>query len=308
MKYVLFAALLLSLNISPAQNLLPLELTSNWLEKIKDLAPNEPTMKVDEKRDILIFSLHTGYEHWTIPHTEAVVKAIAEKSGAFNVHLSKDISMFEPEQLDQFDAIVLNNNCSVGERRNLFWDQLKAEGSLSDEQCLEKAADLEQNLLDYVGGGHGLMVLHGGIVMQNKSAAFGKMVGGSFDYHPKQQVIHVKPTDPSHPLLQGIDPEGFLHVDEPYLFNGAYFDYNFKPLLYMECDEIHGFREPPKEKVKYISWIKNHGKGRVFFSSPSHNAQSMENPALLRFFLDGLQYAVGDFPCDATPIGKMNVP
>ncbi|NOR75818.1 MAG: ThuA domain-containing protein, partial [Draconibacterium sp.] len=56
------------------------------------------------------------------------------------------------------------------------------------------------------------------------------------------------------------------------------------------------------EKIKYVSWIKRHGKGRVFFVSPSHNAQSFEDVRLLKFYLDGIQYVTGDFKCDDTPI------
>lgn len=169
---------------------------------------------------------------------------------------------------------------------------------------MKKAKQLEDNLIRYVSKGHGLMVLHGSIVMQNKSENYGKMVGGSFDYHPVQQMIQVKLVDPNHPLVAAFDGQGFEHVDEPYLFNNAYFDYNFRPLLYMEADKLTGLKTKVEDNIKYISWIKKQGKGRVFYSSPSHNAQSMTNPKLLQFFLDGLQYVMGDLKCDDTPMSR----
>jgi type 1 glutamine amidotransferase len=110
--------------------------------------------------------------------------------------------------------------------------------------------------------------------------------------------------DKNHPLLQAFNGEGFKHVDEPYMFNNAYFDYNFRPLLYMEADKLEGKKEEVKDNIKYISWIKKYGKGRVFYSSPSHNAQSFENPSLLQFFLDGLQYASGDLKCNDSPLSN----
>ncbi len=287
-----------------AQELEPFELSNAWISKIEQSAPSTTTVSVKEKKEILIFSLHTGFEHWTIPHTEAVIKTIAEKSGAYSVTTSKDISMFEIKNLKNFDAIVLNNNCSIGDKRNLFWDVLKNDKALNDQQRMEKAKKLENNLLTYVKDGNGLMVLHGAIVMQNKSSNFGEMLGGSFDYHPKQQKIMVKLVDSQHPLVQAFKGEGFEHVDEPYFFNNAYFDYNFKPLLFMETDALEGMKTNPKDKIKYISWIKPYGKGRVFFASPSHNAQSYENPKILAFLLDGLQYVTGDLTCDDSVIGK----
>ncbi|WP_332910548.1 hypothetical protein [Algoriphagus boritolerans] len=42
----------------------------------------------------------------------------------------------------------------------------------------------------------------------------------------------------------------------------------------------------------------------MMYISPSHNAQSFENPDLLQFYLDGMQYVAGDVECDETPIKK----
>lgn len=295
---------LISAYITKAQSLPEFELSAEWLAKIAEIAPAQPRVPTDGKKHVLIFSLHTGFKHWTIPHTEAVMKLLAERSGAYTVSVSKDIHEFEKKNLKKYDAVILNNNCSVGDRRDLFWDQLKEEPGLNDAQRLKKAKQLEDNLIRYVSKGHGLMVLHGSIVMQNKSENYGKMVGGSFDYHPVQQMIQVKLVDPNHPLVAAFDGQGFEHVDEPYLFNNAYFDYNFRPLLYMEADKLTGLKTKVADNIKYISWIKKHGKGRVFYSSPSHNAQSMTNPKLLQFFLDGLQYVMGDLKCDDTPMSR----
>ncbi len=66
---------------------------------------------------------------------------------------------------------------------------------------------------------------------------------------------------------------------------------------------VKGLKGDNPEDKKYISWIKRYGKGRVLYASPSHNAQSFENPKLLQFFLDSMQYVVGDVKCDESPIG-----
>ena len=306
MKSLLPLFLIFSVYTS-AQELEPFALTNAWISKIEQSAPSTIIKPIEGKKKILIFSLHTGFEHWTIPHTEAVIKTIAEKSGAFSVTTSKDISMFEMKNLKNFDAIVLNNNCSIGDKRDLFWDVLKNDMTLNDQKRMKKAQKLENNLLEYVREGHGLMVLHGSIVMQNKSRKYGEMLGGSFDYHPKQQKIKVKLVDPQHPLVRAFEGEGFEHVDEPYFFNNAYFDYNFKPLLYMETTALEGLKTNPKDNIKYISWIKSYGKGRVFYASPAHNAQSYENPKLLAFLLDGLQYVTGGLHCDESALGKNGV-
>jgi len=305
MKKIFFALLLFS-SVVFSQKLPDFELTDEWLNKIESMIPEQNGFTQKKKKELLIFSLHTGFKHWTIPHTEAVMKLIAEKSGNFNVTLTKDISFFEKNRLKAFDVVLLNNNCSVGPRRDMFWDVLNEDPSLSEARKLEKAQQLESNLINFVRKGNGLVLMHGGIVMQNNSLEFSEMAGGSFDYHPQQQELHLRLAEPDHPLVADFDPEGFSHIDEPYFFKNAYFRYNFKPLLYVELDKIQMKRKRPSDAIKYVSWIKRYGKGRVFYSSPSHNAQSMENPQLLAFFNKGLNYAAGLLKCDDAPMGLPN--
>ena len=46
---------------------------------------------------------------------------------------------------------------------------------------------MENNLIQFVKKGKGLVLLHGAIVMQNNSIDFSDMVGGSFDFHPRNR-------------------------------------------------------------------------------------------------------------------------
>jgi type 1 glutamine amidotransferase len=248
--------------------------------------------------------LHTGFEHWVIPHTEEVFKILGSKSKQFEVIASKDIHQFEKESLSKYDAVVLNNTCSKPDHRHLFWDQLRAESTEDSAAVMTKAQKLESNVIEFVNKGGGLLIIHGGITTFNNSAKFSALVGASFDYHPPQQQVQVKLENPGHHLVAAFPKEGFSHVDEPYFYKNAYANLNFTPLLYFDNAQIRGQR--PNQELKsgktYVAWIRPEGKGKVMYISPSHNAQSFENPALLQFFLDGLQYVVGDVSCDETPL------
>lgn len=142
--------------------------------------------------------------------------------------------------------------------------------------------------------------------MLNNSWDFSRLMGGSFDYHPPQQAIQVRMEDPNHPLVQAFPSEGFNHVDEPYFYKNVYAELDFKPLLYFNNAEIKSQRKGQEltEGKTYVAWIRVEGKGKVMYASPSHNAQSFENPDLLQFYLDGLQYVAGDVDCDETPLKK----
>lgn len=303
MKYlaplILLSALMLHGHFLDAQSVETFELNQDWIDKIMELAPEEPAVKPDKVPKILVFTLSTAFQHWAVPHKTAIMEVLSEKTGAFLMDQSTDIFVFE--DLEGYDAVILNNNCSAGERRDLFWDELGQNKNLSEKEREKMAAGLEKSLIKFVKQGGGLMVLHGAIVMQNNSREFSKMVGGSFDYHPVQQEVRAELVEPDHPLLAGFDGKPFVHTDEPYIFKNAYFDYDFRPLLSMDATALHSLKEEIKDPLIYISWIKPYGKGRVFYVSPSHNAQSFEDPRLLKFYLDGLQYVTGDIPCDDRP-------
>lgn len=287
-----------------AQSLEAIKITEEWKSKIENLAPTQLTVPNVTKKKILVFSKATGFDHWTIPHNAEMLKILGKKTNAFEVHIKYDIEQFEKKNLKKYDAVIFNNCNPSGPDRDLFSDLLRQNTSLSDAEIKNKASVYEANMMAYVAKGGGLMILHGAITVQNNSMAFSKLTGGSFDYHPKQQEIHVKEVDKNHPMVRAFKGKGLVHVDEPYFFKNAYFDYNFRPLLFMEVAQLEGLKKEVKEKVVYVSWIKKHGKGRVFYSSPSHNAHSMDNPELLQFFLDGLQYVVGDLKCDDSPMKR----
>ena len=75
-------------------------------------------------------------------------------------------------------------------------------------------------------------------------------------------------------------------------------------MLFMEISRIKKMRHETKDKISYVSWIKKYGKGRVFYVSPSHNAQSYENARMLKYYLNGMQYVLGDLKCDDTPLNQ----
>lgn len=305
-KLLVGLSILLISNLTFGQDLAVVPITSAWKEKIEALAPSQTRFPSTSSKKILLFSLHTGFEHWVIPHTEEVFKILGSKSKGFVLTASKDIHQFEKESLANYDAIVLNNTCSKPDHRHLFWDQLRAESTGDSVGLMAKAQELESNLIEFVEQGGGLLLLHGGITTLNNSSRFSELVGASFDYHPPQQQVQVKLENPNHPMVAAFPKEGFSHVDEPYFYKNAYSKLDFTPLLYFDNAQIHSQRanQELKSGKTYVAWIRPEGKGKVMYIAPSHNAQSFENPALLQFFLDGLQYVVGDVNFDETPIKK----
>ncbi|MEI7928583.1 MAG: ThuA domain-containing protein, partial [Verrucomicrobiales bacterium] len=47
-----------------------------------------------------------------------------------------------------------------------------------------------------------------------------------------------------------------------------------------------------------VAWARTWGKGRVFYCSLGHNHEIYSNPTVLKHYLAGLQWAIGDFKVD----------
>ncbi len=275
--------------------------TPAWTAKIQSLAPTRATVNA-AKRKVLVFSLFTGFKHDVSPYVDRVFEVLGKKSGAFDATQTVDIEALTPKRLAAYDVLVLNNNCSIAPRRNLFLDELERNPKyrgMTASQRQVRADSLQQSLLDFVAGGKGLVAIHGAATMLNNSAKFTEMIGGAFDYHPSNQELTLSTVDADHPLVAAFRGKGpFVHRDEPYCFKGSYEKLNFHPLLSMQ---VKGVRDPQGRLGKiarYVAWIKPYGKGRVFYCSPSHFPESYETATLLQFLLDGVQYASGDLKCD----------
>ena len=56
-----------------------------------------------------------------------------------------------------------------------------------------------------------------------------------------------------------------------------------------------------------IAWVRKYGKGKVFYCSLGHNPKVFLDPKILQFYLDGIQFALGDIKVDTTPSAQLTV-
>ena len=124
----------------PMHNTAEAQVIDEHRQRIEAAIPNKAIAAPRKNRKLLIFGLNVGYGgHGSIPTANLAFTLMGQKTGAFETVISKDPSVFKPDNLKQFDAVFLNN--TVG---NLFED-----------------AGLRQSLLEFVYGGGGLLGVHG---------------------------------------------------------------------------------------------------------------------------------------------------
>jgi type 1 glutamine amidotransferase len=137
------------------------------------------------------------------------------------------------------------------------------------------------------------------------------MMGGFFAGHPFGK-IKVRNDDPKSPINAAFKGEGFDIQDEMYTFREPYSREKQRVLLSIDISTLQD--DPAKPGCKKgenrqdhdyaISWIREQGKGRVFYCSFGHQHQIWWTPTILQHYLDGMQYSLGDLTADATPSVK----
>jgi hypothetical protein len=130
-------------------------------------------------------------------------------------------------------------------------------------------------------------------------------MGGGFAGHPFRH-ISVKLDDPGSPLAAAFREKGFDITDEIYTFKGAYSRDKVHVLLSIDWENSHLSNGNRDDNDYALSWIYECGKGRVFYCAFGHEHDIFWNTAILKHYLAGIQYALGDIKADATPSAKLN--
>ena len=265
---------------------------------IEAALPATAPVKPLRPRKLLIFSLNVEYGgHRSIPTAEQAFTLMGQKTGAFETVISRDPAVFQRESLAQFDAVFLNN--TVG---NLFTDP-----------------QLRKNLLEFVVGGGGLMGVHGASVAflrwkeggKEDWPEYGIMLGTRGAAHrAADEQVFMKLDDPDHPLLACFGGQGFKLQDEFFRPQRTYSRRRNRVLLSIDTERTDLSNEPRDgayraDKDYAMAWVRQYGRGRVFYAGFGHHPAIFKNPNLLPFFLAGAQFALGDLPAPTLPSGLL---
>ena len=266
--------------------------------RIEAALPSKAPAVPKRPRRLLIFDLNVAYGgHPSIPTANEAFTLMGKKTGAFETVVTKDPNVFKRDSLKGFDAVFLNN--TVG---NLFEDPA-----------------LRQSLLEFVYGGGGLMGVHGTSVAFVRWKEGGKedwpefaamlgMRGASHRANTEQVVMKLE--EPDHPVVAAFGGQGFPMQDEFFRPKGTYSRNRDRVLLSFDLTKTDLAKEPHdgcyrEDKDYAMAWVRQYGRGRVFYTAFGHHPAIFENPKLLEFYLAGTQFALGDLPAPTLPSGKL---
>ena len=143
----------------------------------------------------------------------------------------------------------------------------------------EIGADEEKALLEYVAEGGGFVPLHCASYCFRNSEAVVALMGAQFKRHGGK-VFRTEIVATDHPIMK--DFSGFESWDETYVHH-LHNESNRIVLAYRVDDDG---REP-------WTWIRTHGKGRVFYTAWGHDHRTFGNPGFHNLIERGIRWAAG---------------
>jgi len=115
-----------------------------------------------------------------------------------------------------------------------------------------------------------------------------EMLGGEFDYHREQVRIEAINEDPAHPANAHLPARWNLdgQQEEIYVFKG----YQREAVHELIALDRHPNTGAPGHFP--ISWCREFGQGRVFYTALGHNEQVWQMPAFQQHLLGGIGWAL----------------
>ncbi len=257
--------------------------------KIDAAISNKPFAAPKKARKLLVIESLEGMSHNTIPLTNVMIQRMGEKTGAWTTVFSNDLSNLRYPKVKEYDAIFLNS--IVGE-------------FLPDPA-------MRADLVRYVNEGGGIGGIHGTPWASRNWDEFAEMIGSQSAPHRIENGV-LKVYDKDNPIVRPFNYEDLPFREEYYRFedqgNGRLRWDKVRVLLIVDLDEKvpnstdkpwEGYRRP--DKVYPVAWIREYGKGRVFYNSMGHMTETFMRPEIVGHFLVGMQYILGDVDANATP-------
>jgi type 1 glutamine amidotransferase len=253
-------------------------------------------------KKVLVVTITKGFRHSSIPVAEKVIAELAKKSDAYTVEYAR-VEPNDPEfkgddgkpDKAKVDAAIVK---VCAEKLNptalKTYDAIIFANTTGNLPLPDKEA-----FMDFIKSGKGFVGMHAATDTFHDYKPYIEMIGGEFQSHGAQVEVDALNQDKECPACKHMG-DAFKVFDEIYLFKSY------------DASKVHNLLtldKQPNEKTPGlypVSWCKEYGKGRVFYTSLGHREdvwdptweQDRKNPkevaeAYQKHILSGIKWAIG---------------
>ncbi len=264
------------------------------------LALSSPLLGASNK-SVLVFTKSSGFEHAVVKRVDGkpslvddTINELGNKHG-FSAVVTKDGRIFDSKEFHSYAAVVF---FTTGD--------LTTMGTDGKPPMSPKG---KQTLMDAVRDGIGFVGVHAASDTfhtlpdsedrSNRYIAHGddedpylRMLGAEFITHgrePRLQDANLIVNDPKFPGLEG--------VTSPVSFNEEWYSMkDFMPDLHVILAlDTHGMKGECYQRAPYpVTWARQHGKGRVFYTAMGDRPENWKNEFFLNLLAGGIRWSIAD--------------
>lgn len=234
------------------------------------------------KRVLAIGDTRTGYTHDSISHALAVVDLMGRESGLWDTFIRTDSQWITRQPvppparnartLDDFDAVFLF---------------VSGEGTLTGQQ--------KRDFVSFVRDGKGAVAAHSGIAAFYEWPEYGEMFGGYFDNHPWNVTeARVRVEDRAHPAMRHFPPT-FTRTEEYYVLRPKPYSRDAVDVLASIDPDSVDLTHPDLRRTDRdfpVAMAKTYGKGRTFWSTFGHDADTWDDPDIRKMYFEALRWVM----------------
>jgi type 1 glutamine amidotransferase len=248
-------------------------------------APRQPRKRVLAWADV-----RAGYQHDSISHAVATIERLGYQSGLWDTFIRTDSQLITKTPITFGAGTGIATGESFIARDLTYFDAIFFFGVREIELTPAQRADLMSFIKE---DGKGFVAAHSAATAFFSWPEFGEMLGGRFDEHPWNVTdATVIVEDAQFPAMRGFPPLAVLN-DEHYQLKDFSRD-KVRVLARLDTRSLDMTR-PLIHRTDGdfpVAWAKTHGKGRVFYSTLGHAAESWDNPVLQGMYFNAIRWAL----------------
>jgi type 1 glutamine amidotransferase len=258
-----------------------------------------------EPKKLLVVTTTTGFRHGSIPTAEKILAQLAHDSGEFTVEFVEQPpgqaatgfpSKLNPDAQAAFDEKLKTVLQKLSPESLKNYDGVIFASTTGDLPIPDK-----QGFLDWIKAGHAFIGIHAASDTFHGWPGYAEMLGGEFAHHGPQVGVECLNQDPANPATAGLPKVWTISQEEIYQFK------NYDPTKVHDLLILDKHPETGAPGHYGVSWCKDYGAGKVFYTSLGHrediwgtdpNLKDRKNSveiskAYQRHVLGGIEWALG---------------
>jgi type 1 glutamine amidotransferase len=241
---------------------------------------------------LLVVSVTMGFRHGSIGTAEGVLEKLGRERGLY--HLD---SLRMPEG-DKNDPAWKANLAALFAKAFAADTLAEFDGVMFVSTTGELPLPDLAGFLAWIKSGKAFIGFHAASDTFKSSDAYVEMIGGHFAGHPWNAggehgfVNH----EPGH-RVAAMFPPRFRLKDEIYQYDPRYKPENLRVLVSLDMAAStpkHPWHVP-------VSWVRDYGEGRVFYTNFGHNEATWNDAAFQKHAAEGIAWALGRVAAPAEP-------